>query len=146
MICERLAGGESLRAICADICVPESTVRTWARDDVNGFAAQYACARGLQADTLFDEIVTIADADPGTLDSGATDSGMVADKRLRIDARKWVASKLAPKKYGEKSSMELTGADGGPLQVDSTAAAEKIAKLLALAEARKSAIDTSDLI
>jgi len=36
--------------------------------------------------------------------------------RLRVDSRKWLASKLAPKKYGEKVSAELSGPDGGPIQ------------------------------
>ena len=41
-----------------------------------------------------------------------TDSNMA---RVRIDARKWAAGKLAPKKYGDKSTTEVTGADGAPL-------------------------------
>ncbi len=35
--------------------------------------------------------------------------------RLRVDARKWVAAKLLPKKYGERYSAEITGKDGGPI-------------------------------
>lgn len=153
LICERIAGGESLRTICGELGLAASTVIRWAVDDVQGFSEQYARARDAQADTLFDEIVRIADEDPGTLDNGATDSGMVADKRLRVDARKWVASKLAPKKYGEKTAMELTGKDGGPIEVDAGQASERIAKFMALAQARKAAkgnepdvVDTSDLI
>jgi len=41
---------------------------------------------------------------------------MVDRSRLMIDARKWLASKLAPKKYGDKVSAELSGPDGGPIQ------------------------------
>jgi hypothetical protein len=36
--------------------------------------------------------------------------------RLMMDARKWLASKLAPKKYGDKVAAELSGPDGGPIQ------------------------------
>ncbi len=32
--------------------------------------------------------------------------------RLRVDARKWLMSKMAPKKYGEK--LQHTGDGGGP--------------------------------
>jgi hypothetical protein len=55
------------------------------------------------------------------LKGGATervvDQEHIGRSRLRVDARKWLASKLKPKKYGEKLSTELTGADGGPVVV-----------------------------
>ena len=45
-ICEKISSGESLRSICKGSGMPpEATVRNWAMDDVNGFAAQYARAR-----------------------------------------------------------------------------------------------------
>ena len=68
------------------------------------FAEQYARAREVQAETLADEIVSIADED-----------GDPQRQRLRVDARKWVASKLKPKRYGDKVTNEHTGADGGPV-------------------------------
>lgn len=40
----------------------------------------------------------------------------MARSRLRIDARKWLASKLAPKKSGDKLAAEVSGPDGGPIQ------------------------------
>jgi hypothetical protein len=98
-ICARLASGESLRAICADEDMPpESTVREWAVDDREGFAAQYARAREAQADFHADEIIEIADS--------AEDAQL---GRLRVDARKWVASKLAPKRYGERLDVAHSG-------------------------------------
>lgn len=36
--------------------------------------------------------------------------------KLRVDSRKWLMSKIAPKRYGEK--VAVTGADGGPIQVN----------------------------
>lgn len=145
-ICERLAAGESLRAICRDDGMPpESTVRLWVVDDVNGFAAQYARARDVGLDVMADEVVEIADAQPGTTDNGATDTGAVAHNRLRFDARRWYLSKLAPKKYGERSAMELTGADGGPVQITETERAAKLAAILQAAKARKDG-DASDLV
>ena len=45
-VCERLAAGESLRAICRDGHMPpESTIRGWAIEDYSGFSARYARAR-----------------------------------------------------------------------------------------------------
>ena len=50
----------------------------------------------------------------------ALDATAVARNRLRVDARKWVASKLKPKKYGDKMTQEHTGADGGAIQTVTT--------------------------
>lgn len=109
-ICERLAAGESLRAICRDLdVVAEATVRSWVIDDVQGFAAQYTRARDMGLDALAEEIIEIADEPAGTLDNGGTDTGDVANRRLRFDARRWYLSKLAPKKYGERVDQNITG-------------------------------------
>lgn len=98
-ICERLAEGESLRKICLGDDMPnKATVFRWLGLH-QSFSDQYARAREEQAETLADEIVEIAD--------GNKDSDPQRD-RLRVDARKWVASKLKPKKYGDK---QLLGSD-----------------------------------
>ena len=61
-VCRRLAGGESLRAICRDEGIPdELTVRLWALDDREGFATQYARAREVQYLAIADELLEIAD-------------------------------------------------------------------------------------
>lgn len=123
-ICERIANGESLRSICANEDMPSQvSVFRWlaARDE---FSKQYALAREAQADALFDEMLDIAD--DGRNDWMATkdddgESGWRANgehiqrSKLRLDARKWMASKLQPKKYGDKITQELTGAGGAPL-------------------------------
>jgi hypothetical protein len=114
-ICTRLANGESLRAICGsdrDDFMPHiGTVLRWVSQN-NEFREQYAKAREIQAETHADDIVTIADGP-----TEADDSVKTARDRLRVDARKWVASKLLPKKYGDKVTNEHVGPDGGPVQV-----------------------------
>jgi hypothetical protein len=115
-ICQRIAQGESLRAICASDDMPAmSTVFVWLSEDKT-FAEQYARAREEQADGYADEIVAIADEPPQlvTKDDGedvevSLDSAAIQRQRLRIDARKWVASKLKPKKYGDKVDVEHGG-------------------------------------
>ncbi|MDE2104683.1 MAG: hypothetical protein KGL39_46030 [Patescibacteria group bacterium] len=105
LLCERIADGESLRAICREDGMPgKSTVFEWlaAHQD---FADHYARARETQADSLADEIIDIADN--SSLDAN--------DKRVRIDTRKWLAGKLRPKKYGDK--LELSGDRENPLAV-----------------------------
>jgi len=107
-ICERLAAGESLNAICSNtIRLPsESAVRQWVINDTDGFAAKYTRAREKQADFYAESILQIADQ--------ATNETFQSD-RLRIDARKWFASKVAPKKYGDRIAQEISGTDGKPL-------------------------------
>jgi hypothetical protein len=123
LICERLANGESLRAICTEAGMPDkATVFRWlaAHDD---FRDQYARARETQADSLFDDILTIADTPVigekrKTHPDGSVEvmtGDMIDHRRLQVDARKWMAGKLAPKKYGEKITQEVTGANGAPL-------------------------------
>lgn len=117
-ICTRLANGESLRAICGsdrdDFLPAMGTVFRWLADPDNvTFREQYARAREVQAETMADEIVAIADGS-GSLEEKVA---LSARDRLRVDSRKWVASKLLPKKYGDKVEQTLVGADGGPVQI-----------------------------
>lgn len=51
-----------------------------------------------------------------------------------------------PEKYRERTAMELTGANGGPVQISETERAAKVASLLAVAQARKAGDDISDLV
>jgi hypothetical protein len=116
LICERIANGESLRAICEDEDMPsKATVFKWLSQQPT-FLDRYARAREAQADALFDDILSIAD--DGRNDwmerRGEEDAGWVANgenirrAQLRIDARKWMAGKLRPKKYGEKLDIDGT--------------------------------------
>lgn len=117
-ICTQLAEGMSLRTICLAEDMPSATsVFRWLADDGNAaFREQYARARETQADRMAEEILQIAD--DGANDTYLTENGpavnhdVVARSRLRVDARKWLASKLAPKKYGEK--LAVGGADDLP--------------------------------
>lgn len=118
-ICERIAGGESLRSICADPDMPvTSTVCKWLGRQ-KAFAEQYARARELQADALFDEILEIADDGNNDWMERKGEDGQSLGWRengealrrsvLRVDARKWMASKLQPKKYGDKVQLDHAG-------------------------------------
>lgn len=84
------------------------TVYAWLRKHEE-FANNYIRAREDQADTLADEIVRIADTPmlgiktktdaEGNVET--TEGDMIEHRRLQVDARKWIASKLKPKKYGD---------------------------------------------
>ena len=105
-ICERIADGESLVKICSDPAMPKKTaVYEWLLRHKE-FADIYARAREDQADTLADEIHAISDELPQQIvdDKGKTryDSAYVQWQKNRVDARKWVAAKLKPKKYSDR--------------------------------------------
>ena len=98
-ICELIARGMSLRAICASADMPAGgTVHRWLAEHQD-FQDQHARAREEQADGVADEFIDMAD-------SVAPETGEVAKAKLQIDARKWKAAKLAPKKYGEKLELD----------------------------------------
>ena len=123
-ICDRLSDGESLRSICSDDEMPgKTTVFIWLREH-EAFRNQYALAREVQADMLFDDCLDIADdaRNDWMERRGEEDAGWVANgehiqrSKLRIDARKWMASKLRPKVYGEKVNHTLGGNPDSPIQ------------------------------
>jgi len=97
-ICDLIAKGESLSAICRRDDMPViSTVFKWL-NDFEEFSDRYARAKQEQSELFADEIVHIADTE---IDPQRA--------RVRIDARKWVAAKLKPKKYGERIHNEISG-------------------------------------
>jgi hypothetical protein len=110
-ICDRLALGESLRKICEDDAMPDkSTVLRWiaAHDE---FRDQYARAREAQADFWAEQIIDISDDgqnDTYTDDDGneRTNQDVIARSRLRVDTRKWLMARMAPKKYGDKLDID----------------------------------------
>lgn len=111
-ICQKLAEGMSLRAICRlgagenDTFPSEAAVRQWVIDDREGFAAQYTRSREIGLDCRADALIEDA--------KQAKDAAL---GRLAFDADRWYLSKLAPKRYGDKLQAEVSGADGGPIAV-----------------------------
>ena len=137
LICMMLSEGMSLRQILrADTTgrLPhQSTVYDWLIRHPS-FAEQYARAREEQADTNADEILQIADEMPPeyTDEKGRTmiDMTYLAWQKQRIEARKWTAMKLKPKKYGEKISVG--GDAGNPVQVEAVGEAQGLLDALLL--------------
>lgn len=113
-VCARIAECESLQSIADSSEVSKGTLLNWLSDPVR--LDHYMRAREAQADKMVEDILAIAD--DGRNDTYQTDSGeavnhdVIARSRLRVDARKWLASKMAPKKYGDK--LALGGADDLP--------------------------------
>ena len=97
-IFERIARGETMVEICRQKGMPGQTAIYRAIESDLEVRKKYAHARSQQADTFAEQIVaearTAKDAQLG---------------RLRMDALKWAASKIAPKKYGDRVELEHSG-------------------------------------
>jgi hypothetical protein len=143
-ICERLASGESMRAISRNDKYPAmSTLFKWLREH-REFSEQYAKAKEESADALVEDMLDIADnqaSQPVMVDGKpltvngeiikTVDSASVQHARLRVDTRKWAASKLKPKKYGDKVVSEISGPGGRPIETAAISAKDKLAAMLA---------------
>lgn len=138
-LCSELKKGRSLESVCKDPGMPAAnTVLDWVEEDPKGLGEQYAHARKIGYALLADEIirlsdkthewVTVQELDPDGKplldDKGEPrlkqvlmplSADVIAHKRLQIDTRKWMLSKMLPKVYGDKITNEHTGADGGPI-------------------------------
>jgi hypothetical protein len=111
-ICAQLAEGVSLRTVCLTEEMPDkSTVFRWLRQHQE-FCDQYARAKEEAADAMVEDILDIADdgsndwmerkSKEGDLIGWLENGEAISRSRLRVDTRKWIASKLKAKKYGEK--------------------------------------------
>lgn len=115
-ICERLALGYSMRSVCkADDMPAMSSVFKWLRE-IPEFSEQYAKAKQEATDAMAEDLLDIAD--DGTNDYMEDADGnvkyngdSVQRSRLRVDTRKWLMSKMKPKKYGEKLDLTTNGKD-----------------------------------
>lgn len=118
-ICLEIAtSSKSLRTICKELNISVATILNWLKDPSKlSFLAQYARAKEEQADFMAEEMIEIAD--DGTNDTmtieGRNGPVEVENKewtsrsKLRVETRKWIASKLKPKKYGDKMDVTTGG-------------------------------------
>lgn len=98
---------ESLADACRRSGVTVGQFLTWVEKDTADLKDRYARARVALLDRMAEGLIDISDTSPNILPTGAIDSAFVAHQKLRIDTRKWLLSKLAPKKYGDK--IEVSG-------------------------------------
>lgn len=89
-----------------------TSVQEWI--DKLGYSDQYARAREQRADNIFEEILDIVDCedhDIGVDDNGnpRVNNDVIQRDKLRVDARKWMLGKMAPKKYGDKLDITSDG-------------------------------------
>ena len=124
-ICRRIAEGEMLMQIVRDEHMPErKTVYNWMNEH-DGFLHNYARACEMSADALVEKGLEI-------LDGSSPDCAQM-DKN-RAEYRKWLAGKRNAR-YGERKSVELTGANGGPVEMITECDEARIASVMDRIEA-----------
>ena len=147
-VLEALARTGSLRAVCRETGLARETIIKWVVDDINGFALAYARAKDLGIDELVDETLDISNTPlMGEETTVKADGGvevktgdMLGHRKMQIETRRWLAERMAPKRYGLKQGLDVTNTDGS-LQLDDTARSARVAQLLALAQQRKAVQD-----
>lgn len=130
-ICELIESGKSINSFAGKKGMPSapSIYRRMVKDPE--FAALIQTARAAQQEAEMDKCIQLADsATPET----------VHVIRLQIWARQWRASRLFPKRWGDKASMEITGRDGAPISTQQIALSDDqeaaLQKLIATAQER----------
>lgn len=110
----------------------KSTIYKWLARN-KGFAENYAAAKVRQAEILVDEIIEISD----DRFNDSRNNDKVNRDRLRVDSRKWAASHLKPKNYGDR--MHVAGVKDEPLEFSNVTvedANKRLAELAAIATSR----------
>lgn len=110
-ICEELATGKSLRTVCLGEDMPAiKTVFNWFKS-YPLFLQQYAQAKQESADAMAEEILDLSDGAIAVIKNGAEkkSNALAQAVKLQVDTRKWIMSKMKPKKYGEKLDLTSLG-------------------------------------
>lgn len=108
-ICKRISSGNSVHSVCRQDDMPDrSTIYRWLREKPD-FKDQYERALKEREDYHFDEMLDISD-------KVEDDSIKIQKAKLMIDTRKWVLSRMNPKKYGDKAG-ETETIDDNPTPV-----------------------------
>ena len=139
-VLDLLAQSGSLRRVCRELGVSRNSIIPWVVDNTEGFGDAYARAKEHGIDTLVEETLDIAD--DGSNDYMETEHGpalnseSIQRSKVRVETRRWLAERLAPRRYGLRQGLDVTSSDG-TFQMDDTARSARVAQLVALAAKRK---------
>jgi len=134
-ICQRIAGGESLRSVCRDEHMPAlSTVLLWVVHDREGFSDQYHASREAAGYAHADEALHLRNE----LRAGELDPSTA---KVILDALKWGAERMAPKRHSQRQEHDHRSGDGSmtPKGIDASQLSD--AALQELMNARSSESD-----
>lgn len=110
-----MRNGLSAYKACVAAGVNQSAFTLWMRDDEE-LAKEYARAREDLIERIANEIIEISDQDVEVSPEGKKDWAAIQKHKLQVDTRRWLLSKLAPKRYGEK--LEISGDQDSPLKIE----------------------------
>jgi hypothetical protein len=127
-----------LKAACEEASIPQPTVISWVKSD-DKFSSEYARARESGYLLMAEELVQIADTPELGVEVKTNELGerevkegdMLGHRKLRVDTRKWLLSKMLPKVYGDSTKVEI----GGSLDVKKLSDEDLDAELAALGAA-----------
>ena len=111
-VLEGMRNGLSAFKACQAAGVPHSTFLGWVNDD-RTLSDNYAHAREDLIERMASEVMELADSEVPETGDGKKDWQAIQKHKLQVDTRKWLLSKLAPKKYGDK--LEVSGDAANPL-------------------------------
>jgi hypothetical protein len=112
LVLDGMRSGLSAFKACQAAGVPQSTFNLWVNDDAK-LAEDYARAREELIERMANEVLELADSEVPETGDGKKDWQAIQKHKLQVDTRKWLLSKLAPKKYGDK--LEVSGDPANPL-------------------------------
>jgi hypothetical protein len=127
-VLQGMRDGLSAFKACQAVGVPQSTFNRWVDADAK-LAEDYAHAREDLIERMANEVLELADSDVPETGDGKRDWQAIQQRKLQVDSRKWLLSKLAPKKYGDR--LELAGDKENPLQVQTIDASKLSTDVLA---------------
>lgn len=113
-VIKAMDSGMSCFKACQQVGISMQTFTRWAEEDA-AIAEAYARAKENFIERIANEVMELSDADVGEQPDGRKDWAAVQKHKLQVDTRKWLLSKLAPKKYGDK--LELSGDADNPLTI-----------------------------
>lgn len=114
---DNIVGYGSVSRACDQPAMPSRTsVMARARRDPE-FGKRLLAVRALACDTLADEIISLADAEPERNPDGSIDTGHTGWTKLRVDVRKWTAERIASSIYSATQKLQHTGAEGQALAI-----------------------------
>lgn len=139
-VIQGMRDGMSAFKACQAAGVPQSTFNRWVDADAK-LAEDYAHAREDLIERMANEVLELSDSEVPETGDGKRDWQAIQQRKLQVDSRKWLLSKLAPKKYGDR--LELAGDKENPLQVQTIDASKLSTDVLAQIMAAKDASDAS---
>ena len=131
-ILARVAKGQTLTMACRANDLTPVSFMDWREKD-ESLALAYARAVEMQHDAIAEHCLDIADTEPEIIhDAGGNarrDSAFVAWQKARVETRLKLLSKWSPR-YSDAARLELTGKNGGAIQVDNSQAVTELVNLL----------------